>query len=62
MARRARCHVCNFGVEPCRVRVTLAAGIDALRNYLSGEVIRAEEGTPTVELGRYGFKLFVVID
>ena len=54
--------MCNFGVEPCRVRVTLADGIDALRNYLSGDMIRAEEGTLTVELGRYGFKLFAVID
>ena len=54
--------MCNFGVEPCRVRVTLADGIAAPRNYLSGEVIRAEEETPTVELGRYGFKLFAVID
>ena len=54
--------MCDFGVEPCRVRVTPADGIAALRNYLSGEVIRAEEGTLTMELGRYGFKLFAVID
>ena len=52
--------VFNFGVEPCRVRVTLGDGIDALRNYLSGEVIRAEEGMLTVDLDRYGFKLFGV--
>ena len=54
--------VFNFGVEPCRVRVTLGDGIDALRNYLSGEVIRAEEGMLTVDLDRYGFKLFGVRD
>ena len=52
--------VFNFGVQPCRVRVALGDGIDALRNYLSGEVIRAEEGTLTLELGRFGFKLFGV--
>ena len=45
--------VFNFGVQPCRVRVALGDGIDALRNYLSGEVIRAEEGTLTLELGRF---------
>ena len=52
--------VFNFDVEPCRVRVTLGAGIDALRNYLSGEVIRPVGGTLTVDLGRFGFKLFAV--
>ena len=54
--------VFNFSAAPCRVRVTLGEGIDALRNYLSGEVIGAEDGTLTVDLGRFGFKLFRVID
>ena len=52
--------VFNFSREPCRVRVSLGEGIAALRNYLSGEVIRSEDGTLTVDLGRFGFKLFAV--
>ena len=47
---------------PCRVNVQLGDGIGSLRNYLSGEVIGAEDGTLTVDLGRFGFKLFAVID
>lgn len=54
--------VFNFAVEPCRVRVTLGEGIDTLRNYLSGEVIRPVGGTVTLDLGRFGFKLFAVIE
>lgn len=58
--------VFNFSAEPGRVRVTLGEGIDTLRNYLSGEVIRAVDGAVdgslSVDLDRYGFKLFSVID
>jgi len=54
--------VFNFSPEPCRVQVTLGGGIAALRNYLSGETVRGEGGTLTVELGRFGFKLFAVTD
>lgn len=54
--------VFNFGAEPCRVRVTSGEGIDAPRNYLGGEVIRPVAGTVTVDLGRFGFKLFAAVD
>ena len=54
--------VFNFSREPCRVRVSLGEGIAALRNYLSGEVIRAENGTLPLDLGRFGFKLLAVTD
>ena len=50
----------NFSEEPCRVVVTVGEGIGTLRNYLSGEVVPVEGDTLTVELGRYGFKLFEV--
>ena len=52
--------VFNFVEEPCRVVVTVGEGIGTLRNYLSGEVVPVEGDTLTVELGRYGFKLFEV--
>ena len=54
--------VFNFGAHPCRVRVTPGAGIDTLRNYLSDEVVRPEEATLTLDLGRFGFKLFRVVE
>lgn len=54
--------VFNFSARPCRVHVTLGAGIAALRNYLSDEVIRPEGGTVALNLGRFGFKLFRVIE
>ena len=54
--------VFNFSDHPCRVRVELGAGIAGLRNYLSGEVVRPERGALTLDLGRYGFKLFRVTD
>ena len=52
--------VFNFSAQPCRVNVQLGDGIGSLRNYLGGEVIGAEDGTLTVDLGRFGFKLFAV--
>ncbi len=54
--------VFNFSAHPCRVRVKLGVGVTALRNYLSDEVVRPEDGTLTLDLGRYGFKLFRVVE
>ena len=54
--------VFNFGVQPCRVRVELGAGIGRLRNYLSGQEVDVGDEPLTLDLDRFGFKLFRVID
>ena len=54
--------VFNFGAEGCTVKVLLGAGISTLRNYLSDEVVAVAGKTLTVDLGRYGFKLFGVLE
>ena len=54
--------VFNFSAQPCRVDVTLGEGIVALRNYVSDEVVRPKDGILTADLGRFGFKLFRVIE
>jgi hypothetical protein len=54
--------VFNFGVQPGRVRVELGAGIGRLCNYLSGQEVRVGDEPLTLDLDRFGFKLFRVID
>ena len=54
--------VFNFGAHPCRVRVELGDETGGLRNYLSGEVVRHADGALTLDLHRYGFKLFRLLD
>ena len=54
--------VFNFDAKPCRVQVELGRGIGSLRNYLSGEVVCVSGESLTLDLDRYGFKLFRVID
>jgi hypothetical protein len=48
--------------EGCTVKVLLGAGISTLRNYLGDEVVAVAGKTLTVDLGRYGFKLFGVLE
>ena len=52
--------VFNFSRGACRCASPWARGSRRCENYLSGEVIRAENGTLTVDLGRLRFKLFAV--
>ena len=54
--------VFNFGADGCTVKVLLGAGISTLGNYLSDEVVAVAGKTLTVDLGRYGFKLFGVLE
>jgi hypothetical protein len=53
--------VFNFAEEPCQVEVFVGENIQMLRNYLSDEVIRVHDGTLSVQLNHYGFKILQVI-